>query len=164
MCNKKCVLSDKGTLKELMKFNLYETNLPYKECQNFQKIIKRFVEKVGIKNLINVAETVPQSIGADHAAAINNAYQKYKIFKYKGYEYYISFTLINNDGTVEYDSSKGTTEATAALEQLHTTIMEFQRASETRWGCSIKRIDDHLRITRICCYLDPKFNFKKLSK
>ena len=139
MSNKKCVLSDKGTLKELMKFNLYCENLPYKECQNFPKIIKKFVEKVGIKKLIGVVETVPPSIGSDHAAAINTAYQPYKIFKYEGKKYYIRMTLINNDGSVEYDSSKGTTDASAKLMALHTTRMEFQRSSETKWGAQLRK-------------------------
>ena len=138
MSNKKCVLSDKGTLKELMKFNLSCSNLPYKKCQKFPKIIKKFIKKVSIQKLIAVSETIPYGIGADHAYAINTAYQPYKIFKYKGKNYYIRFTLINNDGSVEYDSSKGTTDKDAKLIQLHTTRMEFQDASEKKWGSQLR--------------------------
>ena len=138
MCNKKCVLSNKETLKDLMKFNLSCSNLPYKKCQKFPKIIKKFIKTVSIQKLIAVSETIPYSIDSDHAYAINTAYQPYKIFKYKGNNYYIRFTLINNDGSVEYDSSKGTTDVDAKIMQLHTTRMEFQDASEKKWGTQLR--------------------------
>lgn len=138
MSDSECELSDKGTLKELNKFKLSGANLPYKKCQNFPKIIKCFVKTVGIKNLINVAETVPSSVGADHAGAINTAYVPYEVFKYKGSNYYIRFTLISTDGTVVYDSSTGTTDADASAMQLHTTRMEFQRATEEKWGSELR--------------------------
>jgi hypothetical protein len=138
MCDNKCVLSDKGTLKELMKFNLYETNLPYKKCQKFPKLLKRFVQETGIDKLIRVAETPPSTVGGDVAAAINTAYQPYIVFEYKGKKYPIRFTLTNNDGTVIYDSGKGTTDVTAKAEQLHTTRMEIQRSSETKWGAQLR--------------------------
>ena len=138
MCDKKCPLSFSGSIKELMKFKLSKSNLPYKKCQNFPKIIKSFVKSVGIETLIRVVETVPVTRESDYAAAVNDAYLPYKVYKYNGNNYNIRFTFIDTDGVVLYDSSKGKTDISASSLQLHTTRMEFQRASEKRWGAQLR--------------------------
>ena len=142
MCNKKCqnlcVLCFNKNNTELMKFKLSKSNLPYKQCQNFPDIIKSFINNVGINTLIGIAKTVPNLITDDKAAVINNAYMNYKTFLYNNNNYNIRFTLTSTDGTIIYDSNSGTTDANAKLMQLHTTRMEFQRASETRWGAQTR--------------------------
>jgi hypothetical protein len=130
--SKSCDLTTIGTYCDANDFILSKTNLPYEKCQNFPKIIKNFVQTVGLSSLIGIAETIPTD--GDRAAAINEQYAIIENFIYKGYTFNIRLTLTKSDGKVIYDSVAGTTDAAASSLQLHTTRMEIQRAGEREWG------------------------------
>lgn len=140
-CDKKCdnsesscALTTLGTYCDANDFELSKANLPYEKCQNFPKLIKKFIETVGLCNLIKIAETIPTGGAGGRAAAIDQQYLIIENFNYKGFTYNIRLTLTKTDGKVIYDSSSGTTDVTAAALPLHTTRMEIQRATEREWG------------------------------
>lgn len=132
-----CTLSTFGTYYDANNFELSKANLPYEKCQNFPKLIKKFVETVGLCNLIKISETIPNGGTGGRATAINNQYSIVENFNYKGFTYNIRLTLTKTDGTVIYDSVSYTSDSSTPL-SLHTTRMEIQRATEREWG-SMKR-------------------------
>ncbi len=126
-----CDLTTLGTYCDANDFELSRLNLPYEKCQNFPKLIKKFVKTVGLCNMIKIAETIP--VDGNRAAAINEQYTLVENFNYKGFTYNMRLTLTKTDGTVIYDSSAYTSDSQEPL-QLHTTRMEIQRATEREWG------------------------------
>ena len=130
-CESSCELTTKGTYCAALDFVLSKVNLPYDKCQKFPKLIRKFVESVGLCNLIRISEVVPE--GGDRANAINQLYSSLENFTYKGLTYNMRLTLTKTDGTVIYDSISYTSDSDTPL-QLHTTRMEIQRATEKEWG------------------------------
>ncbi len=134
-CDSDCELTTRGTYCAATDYVLSKANLPYTKCQKFPKLIRKFVESIGLCNLIRISEVVPE--GGNRAEAINDLYSSIENFTYKGLTYNMRLTLTKTDGTVIYDSVAYTSDSNTPL-QLHTTRMEIQRATEKEWG-AIKR-------------------------
>lgn len=130
-CDSDCELTTKGTYCAATNYILSKANLPYIKCQKFPKLIRKFVETIGLCNLIRISEVVPE--GGNRAEAINDLYSSIENFIYKGLTYNMRLTLTKTDGTVIYDSVAYTSDSDTPL-QLHTTRMEIQRATEKEWG------------------------------
>ena len=130
-CDSDCELTTKGTYCAATDYVLSKANLPYDKCQKFPKLIRKFIESIGLCNLIIISEIVPE--GGDKAQAINDLYSGIENFTYKGLTYNMRLTLTKTDGTVIYDSVAYTSDSNPPL-QLHTTRMEIQRATEKEWG------------------------------
>lgn len=143
-----CQLTTLGTYCDALNFRLAEINLAYKKCENFPKLLKHYINAVGLDTFIRVAETIPTGTSGDRAAAINNSYSPYEIFVYNGISYTIRLTLTRTDGVVIYDSVSGTTDSAASSLDLHTTRMEIQRATERSWG-SMQRSSSTTGVTYV---------------
>jgi hypothetical protein len=135
-----CQLSYKGNECKLYNFELDPTNLPFEKCENFPKLLEKYINCVGLDVFKTIASKAIGGAGDTGAAApyknnYNGALKLYYNignYVYCGQTYVIRCTMIKNDGKVIFDSQLTLAEANAAA--LHTTRMEWQRASETQWG------------------------------
>lgn len=129
-----CQLTTIGTYCDALQFKLSELNLAYRKCEIFPKLVKKYINSIGLETFIKIAETIPTGTSGDRAVAINDEFIPYEVFIYKGISYNIRLTLTRTDGLVIYDSVAGTTDSTVSSLDLHTTRMEIQRATERTWG------------------------------
>ena len=151
-CNPKepetCQLSYKGNECKLYNFELDPTNLAFDKCENFPKLLEKFINCVGLDVFKTIAS---KAIGGDGTTGFaptnysndyNGALQLYSNignYVFCGLTYVIRCTLIKSDGKVIFDSQLTFAESQQAA--LHTTRMEWQRSSETQWGAQRRKSD-----------------------
>jgi len=135
-----CQLSYKGNQCKALNFELSPENLAFDKCENFPKILEKFISCVGLDVFKTIASKSVGGAGATGVVApYNNDYQgAYKIwtninnYVFCGLNYQFDVTISRTNGQVIFDSQAATLAAVPTL--LTTNDMEVQAASETQWG------------------------------
>ena len=140
-CNQEsetCQLTYKGNQCKLLNFELAPENLAFDKCENFPKLLQKFVNCVGLdifKQIASIAVGNTGASGTEIDPSYAKALQLYNTignFVYCGIPYVIRLSIIRTSGEVIFDSQID--DEKVLTNPLQTTRMEFQAATETQWG------------------------------
>jgi hypothetical protein len=149
-----CQLSYKGNECKLYNFELDPTNLAFDKCENFPKLLEKFINCVGLDVFKTIASKAVGGLGDTglnypYANNYNGALQLYSNignYIFCGQKYVIRCTLIKSDGFVIFDSQEPFSVIASQSQTIvppkianHATRMEWQRASETQWGAQRRK-------------------------
>jgi hypothetical protein len=143
-CNPKepqtCQLSYKGNQCKLLNFELSPDNLAFDKCENFPKILEKFIGCVGLDVFKTIASKAVGGAGDtgtgapyynDYQGALK-VWQNLNNYVFCGLTYKFDLSICRTNGEVIFDSDLSQSQLVSA--PLMTADMEVQAASETQWG------------------------------
>ena len=145
-----CQLSYKGNQCKALNFELSPDNLAFDKCENFPKLLEKFIGCVGLDVFKTIAaKAVGGDAGVTGYAPVNynndykgalKVWQNLNNYVFCGLTYKFDLAICRTNGEVIFDSSLPS-EALSNAETL-TTCMEVMAASETQWGAQ-RRYEEH---------------------
>ena len=140
-CNQQpetCQLSYKGNQCKLLNFELAPENLAFDKCENFPKLLEKYISCVGLDVFKQIASIAAGATELD-LDPYNLALQKYFAigkFNFCGNSYNIRAIINDTSGALIFDSQRAfsTLAPTNVNTGPATGRMEVQDASETQWG------------------------------
>lgn len=133
-CNQqhqKCQLSYICNQCKLLNFELSPNNLAFDACENFPKLLEKFIIYSGLDIYKRIAEIAVGNTQSQYNTALQLYYPIGSIV-YCDVKYTIRIMICNTGGTLIFDSQQILTQVNAYANQ--GTRREIQNATETKWG------------------------------